>query len=185
MKTRLYIPLVLIVLPIIAACSKSTSEPETLTIEDLLVRNSELAGWVYGDRRWVARNFTELYGAIDGAGDVMNRYGFREAASQNYNGTVNDAPCVVTLMVFDQTTDENAGNLYDDPDTGMSDAIPWPDGAGEDAQYKINEGFSAKVTFYRSNYYVDLDIFNGGSEEGLNILKQFALNVDGKILDNE
>ena len=43
------------------SCSKSTSEPETLSIEDLLVKNNELAGWTYGDERWVARNATELF----------------------------------------------------------------------------------------------------------------------------
>lgn len=183
MKTRVYILPVLLVLMALAACSKSTTEPETLTIEDLLVKNNELAGWVYGDTRWVARNYSELYIPINGAAVIYERHGFREAASQNYMGTIDDVQVEITIMVFDQTTAENAENLFNDPDTDFGGATPWPDGAGEEAHYDAAP-LSHRMSFYRGKYYVDLNI-GSGSEEGLNVLKQFALNIDGKILDNE
>lgn len=179
MKTRTSILLLLLLLSLTAACSKSTTQPETLTIEDLLVRNNELAGWTYGDKRWVARNATELFGAINGAGDVNIRYGFQEGAGQNYNGTINDTPATLTLHVFDQTTGENAESVFNDPQSGMGTAVSWPDGAGEEAHYLTSQ-LANTLAFYSDKYYVWLNI-NFGEEEGLNVLKQFALNVDGKI----
>jgi hypothetical protein len=183
MKTRVYILLLLLVMSLAGACSKSTTAPEALTIEDLLVRNNELAGWVYGDTRWVARNSTELFAKINGDGDINIQHGFQEGAYQNYNGTVNDAAKVVNLIIFDQTTAANAKTVYDAPETDFGGAVPWLDGAGEEAHY-LAFTFSTRMSFHRGQYYVELDI-NSGTEEGLNILKQFALNVDGKIEDNE
>ncbi len=179
MKTRICILAVVAALSLAAGCSKSTTAPETLTIEDLLVRNNELAGWTYGDERWVARNDTELFDAIDGAGDVNIRYGFREGAGQSYNGTISDTPSTLKLYVFDQTTSENAKSVFDDPDSGMSTAVPWPGGAGDEAHYLTTQ-LSNTLTFHSGKYYVWLNI-NFGQDEGLNVLKQFALNVDGKI----
>lgn len=183
MKTRVYVLLLLLVITLPVSCSKSTSEPETLSIEDLLVRNNELAGWTYGDRRWVARNATELFAEINGAGDVNIRNGFQEGASQNYEGVINNAPVTLTLTIFDQTNNANAGTVYEDPDTGMGGAVPWADGAGEEAHY-LSAQHATTLTFYRAKYYVLLNI-GSGLDEALNVLKQFALNVDGKILANE
>jgi hypothetical protein len=182
MNTRTCTLLLLALLLTLASsisCSKSTSEPEALSIEDLLVKNNELAGWTYGDERWVARNSTELFAQINGAGDVNIRNGFQEGASQNYEGTINETAVTLTLTIFDQTTEENARTVYEDPDTGMGGAVPWVDGAGEEAHY-LSTSLSATLTFYRGKYYVLLNI-GSGLDEALNVLKQFALNVDGKI----
>jgi len=182
MKTRVCILLILALILSIS-CSKSTSEPEALSIEDLLVKNNELAGWTYGGERWVARNSTELFAEINGAGDVNIRNGFQEGASQDYEGTINAATVMLKLTIFDQTTNANARTVYEDPDTGMGGAVPWVDGAGEEARY-LSTSLSTTLTFYRDKYYVLLNI-GSGLDEALNVLKQFALNVDGKILDNE
>jgi hypothetical protein len=179
MKTRICILALVAALSLMAGCSKSTTAPETLTIEDLLVKNNELAGWTYGDERWVARNEIELFGAINGAGDVNVRYGFREGAGQSYSGIISDTPATLKLYVFDQTTGENAESVFNDPDSGMSTAVPWPGGAGDEAHHLTAE-LANTLTFYRGKYYVWLNI-NFGQDEGLNVLKQFALNVDGKI----
>jgi hypothetical protein len=179
MKTRICILTLLAALSLTVGCSKSTTAPETLTIEDLLVKNNELAGWTYGDERWVARNATELFAAINGAGDVNVRYGFREGAGQSYSGTINDTPATLVLYVFDQAAAENAESVFNDPDSGMGTAVPWPAGAGEEAHYLTTQ-LSNTLTFYSGKYYVWLNI-NFGQDEGLNVLKQFALNVDGKI----
>ncbi|MGD9140044.1 MAG: hypothetical protein PVJ42_00750 [bacterium] len=184
MKTRTYIlPALLLLLALTAACSKSTSEPEAISVEDLLVKNNELAGWVYGDERWVARNDTELFDIIDGAGEINIQNGFQEGAYQNYNGTINEESKVLDILIFDQGTSENAQTVYDAPETDFGDAVPWVDGAGEEAHYKT-VGWVTRMSFHRGKYYVLLTV-NSDAEEGLNILKQFALNVDGKILDNE
>jgi len=183
MTTRKYALLFLFLLAFTAGCSKTTTSPETLTIEDLLVKNNELAGWVYGDTRWVARNDTELFDIIDGAGDINIQNGFQEAAYQNYNGNINEESKVLDILIFDQTTSQNAQTVYDAPETDFGDATPWADGAGEEAHYKT-AGWNTRMSFHRGKYYVLLTI-TSNTEEGLNVMKQFALNVDGKILDNE
>lgn len=183
MKTRKYILLTILALAFAATCSKSTSEPEVISVEDLLVKNNELAGWVYGDERWVAQNDTELFDEIDGAGEINMQNGFQEGAYQNYNGTINEEAKVLDVMIFDQTTSENAEIVFDAPETDFGDAVPWANGAGDEAHYKT-VGWVTRMSFRSGKYYVLLTV-NSDSEEGLNILKQFALNVDGKILDNE
>ncbi|MEK7251157.1 MAG: hypothetical protein AAB209_12125, partial [Bacteroidota bacterium] len=66
-----------------------------------------------------------------------------------------------------------------DPAIGFSGAITWTNGAGEAAQYLRNGGLSQQLCFYRNNFFVSLSIVVD-TEESLNIMKQFALNVDAK-----
>jgi len=70
--------------------------------------------------------------------------------------------------------------LYEDPDLGLSGAIAWTNGAGDAAHYIRYGGLAQTLAFYKDKYFVSLEI-DYDTEESLNILKQFALNIDGNI----
>ncbi len=162
-------------------CSKkSTETDDILTVEDLLVDNNEITGWTYSGQRWIATSVSELTVYINGLAPTYERHGFREAAHQDYSGTIDSGTRTLKLTVFDQGTMQNAKDTFDDPDTGVTGATAWVDGAGEEAKYVRNNQLSQMMSFYSGKYFVLLEM-NFDTEESLNILKQFALNVDGKI----
>ena len=166
-----------------SGCKKdSGTDPSgtTQAIEGLLVRNSEIAGWTFSGSQWVASSVSELTTYIDGLADIYQRHGFVEAAHQDYQGSVNSRSTTLRLTVYNQGTASNAASLYNDTDLGFSGAIDWTGGAGEAAHYVRNAGLSQLLGFQRGSYFVLLEI-GTDSDESLNVLKTFALNVDGKI----
>ena len=180
MKIFIYlIPIVLI--HALFNCSKdSTGSDEIISIEDVLVKNNEISGWTYNGSGWVANNFSELTIYINGAAELYQRHGFIEAAHQPYQGTIDNGERQLELNVYDMGSEKNAQAVFEDPDFGLSGALDWADGAGTTAQYMRFGGLSQILAFYRNTYFVYLQI-NYDTEESLNILKQFALNVDGNI----
>ena len=166
-----------------SGCRKdSGTDPSgaTQAIEALLVRNNEIAGWSFSGSQWVASSVSELTTYIDGMADIYQRHGFVEAAHQDYQGSVNSRSVMLRLTVNNQGTSANAADLYADTDLGFSGAIDWTGGAGEAAHYVRNAGLSQMLAFRRGAYVVLLEI-GADSDESLNVLKTFALNVDGKI----
>jgi len=173
--------LLLLVASILLSCEKSNSNNDPKTIEDLLIKDKEIIGWTYFGAGWVAYNITEIMKQIDGAIVVYQRYSNDiEAAYQAYDGTVNNTRCQLRLYIYDMGDSAYAKGVYNDPDIGLSGAIDWQGGAGTAAHYVRNNGLSQMLSFYNKSYFVLLDI-GVDTEESLNILKQFALNVDGKI----
>jgi hypothetical protein len=165
----------------IAACKKdsSTNNPAK-TIQDYLVKNNEITGWTVTSNKWVANNISELTTYINGAAEIYRRHGFIEAAYQEYQGSINSNQFLIKLIIYNQGNKPNALATYSDTDLGFNGAIDWTSGAGEAAHYLRNGGLSQQMAFYRNGYYISLEV-NTGTEESLNILKQFALNVDGKL----
>lgn len=174
MKIRISVSIFLLLI-ICLSCDNTTK-----TIEDLLTRNNEITGWTYLGSGWVANNISELYTEINGGAEVYQRHGFVEAAYQEYQGTINDSQAELCLSVYNLGNNTNAKGVYEDPAIALIGAIDWQGGAGEESHF-ARYPISQELTFYRGSYYVHLRI-DGVSEEGLNILKQFALNVDAKIL---
>jgi hypothetical protein len=165
----------------ISGCKKSaTDNDQILSIEDVLVQNNEITGWSYSGTGWVANNISELTTYINGAAEIYQRHSFVEAAQQSYRGNIDNSERQLNLSVYNQTNQTEAQATYEDPDIGMSGAIEWTGGAGNEAHFIRNSGLSQVLTFYRGKYFIYIEI-NYDTEESLNILKQFALNVDGKI----
>ena len=163
------------------ACSKQATKGEgLLAIEDLLVRDNEITGWSHSGPGWEARSIAELTVYINGLAEIYQRHGFAEGAQQSYAGTIDNGSRVLELSVYEVDSEEDARALFEDPDLGLSGATPWTGGAGEEAQYVRFGGFSQTLAFYRGTYFVFLGL-DYDTEESLNILKQFALNVDGKL----
>ena len=181
MRNTLRVTVPLFIALSLACSGKQTTDNEQLSsIEDLLVKNNEIAGWSYSGTGWVANNTTELTEQINGMAKVYDDHGFVEAAKQAYQGSIDGGTRTLGLTVFDQGSQANAGETYDDPGVGLSGAIVWNDGAGDAAKYARYGGLSQVLAFHSGPYFVLLEM-NYDTEESLNILKQFALNVDGKI----
>jgi hypothetical protein len=163
------------------SCTKDTGKNGALTIEDMLVKNNEITGWVYSGSGWIANNGSELTRQIDGGAELYIKYGFIEAASQLYQGIINDVSCEIVLTIYNLGTSENVIALFDDPDLGLSSALTWTDNpAGTLAKYIRYSGVSQVLCLYRDHYLVYLSM-SFDTEESLNILKQFGYNVDEKI----
>jgi hypothetical protein len=163
------------------SCTKDPGNNTTLTIEDMLVKNNEITGWVYSGAGWIANNGSELTQQIDGGAELYIKYGFTEAASQLYQGTINEISCEIGLTVYNLGTADNAVALFEDPDLGLTSALVWSDNpAGVSAKYIRYSGVSQVLCFYRGCYLVYLTM-SFDTEESLNILKQFAYNVDEKV----
>jgi len=164
------------------SCDKETTKNnEILTIEDLLVKNNEITGWSYSGGSWVANNISDLTTYIDGLAEIFQRHGFVEAAHQQYQGKIDGANRQLLLYIYNQGIEENAKALYQDPDLGLSGAVDWTQGnPGKEAHYIRYGGLSQVLSFYQDKYYVQIQI-NYDTEESLNVLKQFALNVSGKM----
>jgi len=167
---------------IYAGCEKSNSDDdEILTIEDLLTQNSEITGWSYSGSGWVASSITELTEYINGMAETYQKYGFQEAAQQSYSGTIDNKTRTMQILIYDMGSEQNAKDVYDDPDLGLSSATVWNNGAGTEAHYVQYGGVSEVLTFYKGNYFVYQQI-DYDSDETLSIMKQFALNISGKIV---
>jgi uncharacterized protein (DUF1330 family) len=161
-------------------CEKSTSSSEILTIEDLLTQSSEITGWSYSGTGWTASSMTELTEYINGMAETYDKYGFQQAAQQSYSGTIDNGSRTIQIIIYDLGSEDNAKDLYDDPDLGLSSATVWSGGAGTEAHYVQYGGLSEVLTFYKDVYFVYMQI-DYDSDETLSILKQFALNISGKI----
>lgn len=162
-------------------CEKNaTNNDQILSIEDLLVKNNEITGWNYDGAKWLASNISELTTYINGAAEIYQRHGFIEAAHQAYRGRIDNADRQLKLTIFNQGNESEAQATFEDPDIGLIGAIDWANGAGQQAHYVRYSGLSQVLTFYRNKYFIYLEIAYD-TEESLNILKQFALNIDGKI----
>jgi hypothetical protein len=174
--------LLLIMLIINPGCSKdkSTDDSGVISIEDLLVENNEITGWTYSGTGWVANNITELTTFINGLAELYQRHGFVEGAHQSYEGLIDNGTRILNITVYNMGTESNARDTYDDPEIGPTGATVWIDGAGERAHYVRYGGLSQILTFHRGSYFTYIDI-NYDSDESLNIIMQFALNIDGKI----
>ena len=180
-RLRLAVLVPAVILMITVACSdKKTSEgDDLLAIEDRLVKNNEIAGWTYSQAGWVANNISELTTHINGLAVIYERHGFVEAAHQSYQGTIDDGTRTLQVTIYNQGTPADAKATFDDPEVGLTGTTVWNDGAGEEAHFKLF-GLSYALAFHRGPFFVYLDI-GYSTEESLNILKQFALNIDGKL----
>jgi hypothetical protein len=168
-------------LVVLVSCKKeTTTETPAKSIEDYLTKSNEITGWAAGATQWTANNITELTVYIDGAAEIYRKYGFIEAAHREFTGTVNGNPASVKLDVYNHGSTANAQSLYADPDLGFNGALVWTGGAGNAAHYLRNGGLSQQMAFIRNGFYISLEM-SADTEESLNVLKQFALNVDAKV----
>lgn len=176
------IAIILIMMLTFNMCSKEPNNNDNiLSIEDLLVKNNEISGWTYSGSSWVANNISELTQYINGGAEIYQRHGFVEAAHQEYQGKIDNIDRQLRITIYNQDNKDNARATFEDPNLALFGGIQWEGGAGESAFYaRYSAGNSQAIIFYRDKYFVSLEMLYD-TDESLNILKQFALNVDGNM----
>jgi hypothetical protein len=161
------------------SCTKSEStEPEIVTVQDLLPKSNDISGWQIGTDSWYATNNEELNTAINGEAPIYTNNGFVEAAKQSYEGTVLGNNTLINIRIFDQGSITNSEAVFDEITLQLSNPIDWSIGTGTEA--KIERLLSQKILFWKSKYYIYCQI-GLGSDEALDVLKTFANNIDSKI----
>jgi hypothetical protein len=172
--------ILLFVFPFLILCSKkNATNPEVVTVEDLLIKNNEISGWLRTGEGWVVNSEKELYDKIDGYAEAFTKYGFVEGAQQDYQGTILNSPSIVTLQIFDQGTVSNAQNVFNDIATKLSNPENW--GSPYLNEAKIERfTLSQNIVCRKSKYYIKLTV-DSNLTEALELLKTFANNVGSKI----
>ena len=158
---------------------KSSTEPEAVTIEDLLVKDNEISGWKRAGDFWVANSSSQLYEYIDGAGDPYIQNGFIEGAYQSYEGKVLEDFESIYLSIFDLAKSENTLAAFEIVLPTLSSPIDWTDGPGETNRIE-RFPLSQRILYRKGKYVVDLTI-DSGLDEALDALKTFAANVASKM----
>ena len=162
------------------ACSKkNTTNPEPVTIADLLPKNNEISGWIQSGDSWTATSSGELNTYINGAEPMYTRNGFVEGTMQQYEGSILGVGATVEVSIFDQSTGGNAKNLFDELVVLLVNPIDWIGGVGEEVKIERLQ-LAQKIVFRKSKYLVTL-IISSGLDEALEVLKTFANNVDTKM----
>jgi len=172
-----FVIILMLALPV--SCSKDKGiNSEDKDPMDLLPKAGDISGWTPqgAPEEWVG---DDLYQPIDGAAEIYIRYGFEEAAFQDYQGSGSWSSTNVSVQVFQQESAAQAQALYEDPGSGTG--TPWTgsDAAGIHAR---SEQFSLSCTveFYESKFFVHIDIASG-EDQALEVAKLFARSVSDKI----
>jgi len=182
MKIKRFLPIAVLLLMVLnIGCSKkkgTDSEQQVLDPVDLLPRAGEISGWTpQGEaEEWIG---DALYQPINGEAEIYMRYGFQEAAFQDYQGSGSWASTGLSVRVFEQESSAQAKALYEDPISGTGAQWTGSDAAGSEARTE-QFSLSCSVEFYESKYFVHIDIASG-EDQALDVVKLFARNVSQKI----
>ncbi len=175
------LPTLLLIVLLLGSCSKDKgSNPDQTILDpvDLLPASGEISGWTpQGDpEEWVGE---ALYQPIDGEAEIHLRHGFQEAAFQDYQGSGSWATAVLTVRIFDQDTEDQARDLYEDPGSGTG--TPWTGSQAAGTQARTEQyALSCSVEFHEAEYFIHIDI-GSGEDQALDVVKLFARNISQKI----
>ncbi|MBE0642870.1 MAG: hypothetical protein IH600_02215 [Bacteroidetes bacterium] len=183
---RLSFPMIILMfIATLPACDKSDSgsDPNIVSISDLLPRENEISGWARNagsDGSWRATSASELQEQINGGSELYTNHGFIEAAMQNFSGTVNTQSGVVCeIQVYDQGSENDANAVFDDPNNIFASPVTPTNPPSSKAQIR-KDLFSWTMKFVKGRYYVLVNILTS-EDKGQEVLEVFANNVAGKI----
>lgn len=160
--------------------SESPSNNNVATISDLLPKDNEISGWPRATDAWVARNKEDLQREINGGFEIFAKHGFIEGASQKYTGKVNAAPGIECIVeVYNQNSEKEAGDLFDDPDKVFSSPITPANPPSARAQIQ-KDVFSYQMKFTKGKYYVTIMV-GSADDKAQEVIEVFANNIAGKI----
>ncbi len=157
----------------------SNSQKKVLDPLDLLPEAGEISGWTpQGDpQEWIGE---ALYQPINGAAEIYLRYGFQEAAFQDYQGSGSWSVINLSVQVFRQESAAQAKALYQDPGSGTG--TPWTDSEAAGAEARTEQyPLSCSLDFYQNEFFVHIDIASG-DDQALDVIKLFARNIVDKII---
>ena len=168
-----YFLIFLIFILFLAVCRKSVGIGAVAVPGDLLPKKDDISGFKEKGSTVTMNDKKSIAEAIDGAVEKYTGNGFIEGVQQFYSNGAFD----VDIHIFNYVNNDNARAVYDDfypstPDVlsqGIVNAV---------IEQGLNEAY---VLYYvKENIYMELIAYEK-SDFSLSILKQFYLNIDGKI----
>jgi hypothetical protein len=182
LKTAVKLTLVCLTCALLVSCSSTENGGGGSAIFpwDYLPGDDEISGWVKDGAAETATTTQELWDLIDGEGQVYIDYGFSSCGRQVYDGTLSGSDVEIRyLYIYDQATDSNAAQVYNDPRSGMGS--PWTDDpAGTEARINDTGLDTYTIDFYQSKYFVKITITRKSSE-ALDVIKIFCHNISDKM----
>jgi hypothetical protein len=170
---------------VLPACDKSDSgsNPDIVSIVDLMPQQNEISGWsrtAGSDGSWLATNAAELQDQINGGSELYTNHGFVEAAMQSYVGTINAQSGVACeIQIYDQGSETEAVTVFDDANNVFTNPVTPANPPSAKAQIS-KELFSYRMKFVKGKYYVLISIITS-EDKGQEVLEVFANNVAGKM----
>lgn len=165
---------------ILINCSKkNATNPNLATVEDLIIKNNEISGWLWSGNSWTAKSENELMEQINGAATLYIKYGFVEGASQSYQGNIQGNTSTILLEIFDQGSASNAKKVFDEVVPKLSAPETWQDSNLQEARIE-RLPLAQTIVGWEKNYYIKLTI-DLNLNEALEVLKTFANNIGNKI----
>jgi hypothetical protein len=156
------------------AVSKSQEKPpESMTF---LPGDDEIPGWRRSEMLLRASNEEELYKIVNGGASLYIQHGFRSYVGQTYKGPKGTE---IEINVYDQGTNQNAMDLFNNPFTKPSQIKDIPN-LGENARIDMTPLFCYGVDFIQKGFFVRV-IIQDKTDEGLNAAISFARLISQKI----
>lgn len=147
---------------------------EAFYLPDLLPDDGDVEGWVReGDYKY-PQTADSLYIVINGAAGLFLRHDFKGAVFQDYRDT---ASVILSLEIFDQTTEAQAGIVYDSTGTGLEEPV---EGLGDEARM-AEHLFDFQIEFRRGEFYIKGTVMNKTNPYKI-ALRDFMLLVDNRII---
>ncbi len=167
------------------ACPQEEDQIQSKDAVDLVPLDNEIVGWTRDGQMDIAENETQLYGLINGEGQVFIDNGFVKFVRQRFRGDILGTTRQLELRIVDMGDTANAKDVYDEIGTGSE--TPWTDSDHAGVEARIDETllFDYKIDFWDNHFYVSVTIYEEKSQAGLNIAKLFANNVSEAISTTE
>ncbi len=143
-----------------ATCRATTCE--AIAPVTILPVDGTCPGWGLDGEIRTASTLEELMGIIDGGAILYGNHGFVSAAFQNYLGAIAGQPVAASVNLFNQGTGAQAGELFDDPQSGSGTAVTDWTGSGE-ARTLVGFG-TTSFQFHEECFYVSILVVSAEGE---------------------
>jgi hypothetical protein len=177
MRTR--ITFFLLIMMLFQCSKKNATNPVAISVEDLMIKDNEISGWLRTGSGWYANDENELTKYIDGAAPDYMRNGFIEGTEQTYQGSIQLQTTSILVRIFDQGSNSNAKNIFDNIALRLSSPENWQNTSFQEAKIE-RLPLAQTIIILKSKYFIRLSVQSNLSE-ALDVLKTFATNVGSKI----
>ncbi len=167
---------ILLLFLVFLGCRKSVDSGAGADPADLLPANDDISGFQKKGSPAIMTDYQSIMDAIDGAAQKFIDYGFIEGVQQLYsNGSID-----IDVHILNQGTKQNAEQIFIEFKPSSPEEISSGDGGLPWVliEHALLTGYS--LNYQQGNIYMEI-IASEKTTFALNMLKQFYLNIDGKI----
>jgi hypothetical protein len=169
----------LVILLLSSACRRSVDSEAGSDPVDLLPVNDDISGFQKKGSPAIMTDYQSIMDAIDGAAQKYIDYGFIEGVQQLYsNGSID-----IDVHILNQGTEYNAEQIFIEFKPSSPEEISSGEGGLPHVliEHALLTGYS--LFYQQGNIFMEI-IASEKTTFALNMLKQFYLNIDGKIESN-